>query len=177
MILKILKSQQAKVLAALVAQHNQNRENAISTNVHAAVTSQATSDDGAEADPYIITAAAPTTEATRIALVNDIKAVLNVHFADTIAHDSAATEAVDEDDGIVGDSYVLAFALANALKAAFNTHRSEASVHFTNDGGNAIAAADATTAGSLDTLLTELKADINAHIILAPDGAHIELID
>jgi hypothetical protein len=177
MILRILKSQQAKVLAALVAQHNQNRENAISTNVHAAVTSQAASDDGASADPYIITAAAPTTEATRIALANDCKDVLNVHFADDLAHDSAVSAAVATADAVVGDVYVTAYALANALKAAFNTHRSAASVHFTNDGGNAIAAADATTEGSLDTLLTELKADINAHIILAPDGAHIELID
>ena len=36
-----------------------------------------------------------------------------------------------------------AITLANALKAAYNTHLSESNVHFNNDGTNTVAAANA----------------------------------
>jgi hypothetical protein len=37
-----------------------------------------------------------------------------------------------------------------------------------SDGGNSISSSDATDQSSLNTLLNELKTDINAHIAAAP---------
>lgn len=174
-VLKIFRGSMGKVLEALVAQHNQNRENAVGSNIHYAVTSHAAKDDGTAA-PLLIEAANPTSLATRIALANDIKKVLNAHYADMLAHRSVQTAAIATADAI---DEATAITLANACKASYNTggHINTANVHANNDATNTIAAVNASDTASLDTLLTELKTDINAHIQAALAGAHILLID
>lgn len=57
--------------------------------------------------------------------------------------------------------------LANALKAAFNTHIADTDLHESADAANAVSSADATALASVQTLLNELKADFNAHVATA----------
>ena len=123
-----------------------------------------------------VTAAAPTTEATRVALANDIKTILNLHFADRSAHGSAVSAQIATADATNEAS---AITLANACKAAYNTggHINASNVHANNDATNTISASAATDQASLDTLLAELKTDINAHIIAALAGNHLEFVD
>ncbi len=101
--------------------------------------------------------------ATSIALVNEIKAVYNRTLSDDGAHKVTSTlistaDATDLATGIT---------LGNALKAAYETHRASTTHHYTADATNTITADDATDQSSLNTLLNELKTDINAHILLA----------
>jgi hypothetical protein len=63
--------------------------------------------------------------------------------------------------------------LANALKAAYTAHRIDTGAHVAADATNVVAAADATDQTSANTLLTELKTDLNAHMALA--AAHYDL--
>lgn len=146
----------------------------ITGKVHATVTVQpATQDDPPTAAAYLVTAAAASSLATSITLANQIKLVLNTHFADAAAHKSAVSAAVATADAT---NLATVEALANALKAALNTHESEADVHWNNDASNPIGSADATDQASANTLLNELKTDLNLHIQLALAGHHIELI-
>lgn len=165
---------------ALAFQLNALRDAMVGSNVHAQVTPSGppAADVTATVAALAITAAAPTTEATRVALANDIKRVLNAHYADMSAHKSVQSAAITTADAVVGDSYVKAFALANACKTSFNTggHINTSNVHHNNDGTNTITAAAATDTTTLDALLTELKSDINAHILLGLAGQHVVLV-
>lgn len=109
-----------------------------------------------------------------IALANEIKGILNVHFADTLAHATAVSAQIATADAT---TFATANTLATALKAAYNTHCSASNVHPNNDGTNTIAAADATTVATLIALLTELRTDVTAHIAASLAGAHIDLVD
>jgi len=165
------------VAYALVAANNQRQTDAISTFFHQAQTEAV---GGDYRNPNLtrsrITSAASSSEATAVALVNEIKADLNAHFADDIAHDTAVSAQITTADAVTGDSLVTALALANAIKAAYNTHLAAANVHFTNDGTNTIAAATATDQTSLNTMLNEMKTDINAHFASAPTGTWIKIV-
>jgi hypothetical protein len=166
----------ADAVYALVAAHNKGQEEAVASFFHADVTSITDRNDyrAPTVTPLAVTAAAPTDLATRVALANDIKSVILIHLADSLAHDTALSAVLATADAT---DEATAITLANAEKAAINTHYTEANVHFTNDATNTIAAVDATDTASLDTLLNELKPDINAHILSAPAGAMIELVD
>jgi len=163
------------MMFALIAAHNQRIAEDISTFFHLDKTSTSNSADytAPTTVALTVTAAASTDLATSVALVNNAKTVLNLHFADTVAHDSAVSAQVAT---ATATDLATGITLANALKAAFNTHRSAASVHFTNDGANAIAATDASDQASLNTLLTEIKADFNLHFASAPSIAFIDLV-
>jgi hypothetical protein len=127
------------------------------------------------ADDVLTTAhAVPTDTTTSIAAVNAFKKVVNRHFADTRAHNSAVSDAVDTADAT---DLTTANTLANALKAEYGTHLSASNVHFNNDGTNTIAAADGTNITTLIALLTELRTDATAHIQSATLGAMINVID
>jgi hypothetical protein len=162
--------------AALVAANNLRQTESVASFFHADTTQKTT---GHFSSPVVtddlVTAANSSSEATGVALANDIKGVVNRHFADDLAHNTAVSAVVTTADAIVGDSLVTALALANAIKAALNVHYTAANVHFTNDATNTIAAANATDQASLNTLLNEIKTDLNAHIVSAPLGAMIRL--
>ena len=53
-----------------------------------------------------------------------------------------------------------------ALKAAYRAHRVDTGAHVAADSTNTISAATATDLASTQTLLNELKTDINAHLVL-----------
>lgn len=166
-----------EIAFALIAAHNKRQEESVGASFHADVTSTTDKSNGYQAPtvtPLAVTAANATDTPTAVALVNQTKSVINQHFADTLAHDTAVSAAIATADATDEAS---AITLANATKAAWNTHCAEASVHFNNDGTNTIAAADATNASSLNTLANETKGDVNAHILSAPAGAMIDLVN
>jgi hypothetical protein len=164
------------MLYALVAANNQRLVDGISTSFHLDQTARTTRTD--YRNPTItrvtVTAADATNLATSLTLVNDIRSVVDTHFADTIAHDSATSAAITI---AVGTDLTTAVALANDLKAKFDTHREAANVHFTDDTTNDVTNADATDQTTLNTLVNEIKVDVNAHVASAPVGAFISIIE
>lgn len=162
------------LLHALVYAHNLRQEEAVASLFHADTT-QTTSghyDSPVVADD-LVASANGTDDATNITLVNEMKAVLNRHFADTRAHNTAVSSAVSTADAT---DEATAFALANALKAAYNTHRTASNVHFNNDSTNAVTNVDATDTATTSVLANEMKGDLNAHIVSAPAGAMLNVV-
>lgn len=158
---------------ALVAAVNLRQTEAVASFFHADTTQKTT---GHYTNPVVtddlVTAANGTNAATNIVLANDMKAVVNRHFADDYAHNTAVSAQIATADAT---DDATSWALANALKAAYGVHLSAANVHFTNDATNTVAAADATDAATATTLLNEMKGDVNAHVVSAPLGAMIRL--
>lgn len=159
---------------ALVVANNQRMADNISTNFHQDRTSVTGGDYRAPtATRVTISSAAATDLATSITMLTELKADLNTHFADTIAHDTAVSAAIAT---AAATDLTTAMALANAIKAAYNTHLSASNVHFTNDSTNTIAAATAIDQTTLNTMLTELKTDVNAHLLSAPVGTWLNVV-
>lgn len=167
-----------EVLYALVAANNQRITDNISTNFHLDRTAATPTTYPDYNNPVVnrlaISSANSSSLPTALTLVAELKLKINQHFADSIAHNTAVSAAVTTP---AATDLTTAQNLANALKAAWNTHLSAANVHFTNDGTNTTAAADASNQGTLDTLLNELKTDFNAHVASAPVGVWIDLVD
>jgi hypothetical protein len=170
MTLRIRKGDFQTALEAIATEINRNRDADVGANFHASITRGPT---GATLQAVKANA---TTLATSIALANEIKAVYNTHVRDKSAHSSVFTAAITTADAL---DLATGITLANAIKTSFNTggHINTASVHFNADATNAIAAANATDQSSLNTLLNELKTDINAHIANGLAGDHIEFVD
>lgn len=165
-----------EIAFALVAAHNERQEESVASFFHADITSTTdrTNYKAPVTTSLTVTLANASDTATAVALANDLKTKINIHFADTFAHDTAVSAAVATADAT---DEATAITLANALKAAFNTHLSASNVHHNNDGTNTVAAADASDAGTLNTLLNEMKGDYNAHIVSSPAGGMIQLVD
>ncbi len=83
-----------------------------------------------------ITADNATSEATLILLANDLKAMMNAHFADITAHNSADS-AITLADATTLKTAVL---LINACRTAYEAHRVNVTVHDGADTVNVIAA-------------------------------------
>lgn len=86
--------------------------------------------------------------------------------AGTVCHSDASTAISTAD----ASDLPTVVALANAVKAAYNTHCASAcsattgqGAHIAADAANTVAAADATDQTSANTLLNEIKADYNTH--------------
>lgn len=159
---------------ALVQALNLRQEEAVASFFHADTT-QVTSGDYRSptvADLTVATANGSSI-ATNVALANELRRVLNIHFADTQAHNTAVSAAITT---AVATDDATSITLATALKAAYNTHLSASNVHHNNDGTNTVAASDASNTATCSTLLNELKGDYNAHVVSAPLGAMINLI-
>jgi hypothetical protein len=163
-----------QVEKALVNELNRLRDLSVGANFHASASALAPTGDPPVATVLSVTAANASDLPTCITLVNQLKGVLNVHFQDSYAHNTAVTSVVATADAT---DLATVQTLANALKAAYNTggHLNQANVHFTTDGTNTIAAANASDLATSITLLNELKTDVNAHIAAALAGQHIEL--
>ena len=146
------------------------RDGDVGANFHASITR------GPTGATLAVAKANASTLATSIALVNEIKAVYNTHVRDKSAHNSVFSAAITTADAT---DLASAITLANAIKAAYNTggHINTASVHFNADATNTVAAANASDQSSLNTLLNELKTDLNAHIANGLAGDHIEFVD
>jgi hypothetical protein len=119
---------------------------------------------------YAITAANASSLETSRTLLGAVVTAYLTHAADALAHLAADATNVPAETlqellaALPTDTLGGMQTLANEFKALYNAHRAEAGVHATNDAGHAIAAADATDQSSLNTLLNELKADLNLHM-------------
>jgi hypothetical protein len=120
-----------------------------------------------------VTSANATNEATSVTLVNELKAKINRHFVDAVAHDAALSDEVTTDDAT---NAATAIVLANDLKAAWNDHLDEADVHYNDDTTNEATNNDATDQATLNTLVNELKGHVNAHVADAPPGPFLNLV-
>jgi len=115
----------------------------------------------------------PSGLAECLVVVNSLRGKVVSHLASTGqagAHAAASAEAIAAP---VATDLTTANTLANELKADFNTHLTEAGVHLNNDVTNAVTAADATTQGTLETLLADIKAMNNAHVAAALTAAYV----
>lgn len=127
-----------------------------------------------DASEVTVTAADAVDLGTSLTLVNQLLDVYQFHMADLLAHKVA---------GVALASYVHATDLtsakarANDIQAKYNTHIASTTYHYNADGTNASAAAAATTQGTLNTLLNELKACLNAHMANAPAAKSLRLVD
>ena len=121
-----------------------------------------------------VTLAAATDAATQLALSNELRRVVNIHFADLIAHDTTSSAAITI---AVATNAATAITLANDIKSKYNTHLGAAGRHFNNDGTNTVTSPDATDATTLQTLVNEIRTDLTAHMASAPVGMYIDLKD
>ena len=164
------------ILRALVAAYNANQIAKVASYFHFDATQATDRSDylTPTVTSVVVAAANATDSATALTLINEIKAHLNLHYADIVAHDTAVSAAITTADGT---DEATSITLANAVKADYNTHCSEANVHPNDDGTNTVAAADATDSATLVTLVNEIKADVNAHMLSKPTGNYITLVD
>lgn len=160
---------------ALVAANNLRQTEAVASFFHADTTQKTT---GHFTAPVVaddtIASANGTDNTTNTVLVNEMKAVMNRHFVDDLAHNTAVSAEVTTADGT---DMATNFALANALKSAYNTHLTASNVHFNNDATNGVTNANGTDQATTSTLLNEMKADFNAHVVSAPLGAMIRPVN
>ncbi len=119
-------------------------------------------------------AAAATNAATQLSLANNLKTVLNAHFTDRGAHNTAVSPVIAT---ATATDAATAIVLANSLKSLYNTHCAAAGVHYNNDGTNTVSSADATDAATLQTLVNEIRTDLIAHMASAPVGIYVEQVE
>lgn len=117
-----------------------------------------------------------STKATAITVLNDLKAVYNAHIINVSTCHGAAdtTNTVILTDLGVSATWSEIQAMADSIRAKYEAHRvlTSGSVHGGADATNsATVAAVGSVQTSVDTYLTELKGDFNAHIILASSHA------
>jgi hypothetical protein len=119
-----------------------------------------------DASEVTVTAANASDLATSLTLCNQLIGVFTFHFADLLAHKVVAVSTLPA----LGAALDLATAItaANLMKASHNTECGSTARHYTADATNTTAAANATDQSSLNTLLNELKTDLNAHMASAP---------
>jgi hypothetical protein len=162
---------------ALCSAHNTDQLAKVSTtyfHLRARTLTSAADHRAPTESALLITTANSSDLATSVALTNVCFDYANLHFADSVAHNSAVSAQLTT---ALATDLTTAQTRANAIKAAYNTHRTAGSVHYNNDAVNAIAAADATDQGSLNTLINEIKADLNIHTQNAPPGTYLNLVD
>lgn len=144
---------------------------------HADITStQVASDRRAPSStPYLVTAANASDLATSLALLTNVEAVLARHYANAKGHKVA-----DGVNSVISAAAAIdlatAITRANEVKADYNLHVASTTYHYVADATNTIAAANATDQASLNTLLNELKTDVNAHNIFAIAAKSISLV-
>lgn len=143
-------------------------------NLHHVMT--ASSVHAGSGDTNTVTAATITTKALAITMLNNIKAMMTAHLANvTSCHGAADTTsmAAVPTDLLSTDTWSTIAAMADALRAAYVLHVARGtSVHGAADTTHDPAVtAVGSVQTSVDTYLTELKGDFNAHIILLSSHA------
>jgi hypothetical protein len=124
--------------------------------------------------------AAATDLPTAVQVINEVEAVYHFHTGDRLAHavpDTTNVESTAKANASVTDGGLAgAMALANDQKAKFNAHLTQSTVHYNNDGTNAVAAANATDLPSLITLVNALRTSIIAHMANAPAAPSLRVV-
>ncbi len=110
--------------------------------------------------------------ALAVALVNDLTGLYKFHMADLLAHkdlgddlESYAMIGLGDGSGdALDDALDAAILQANAISTAYALHIADTDLHYTADGTNIVTESAATDQGSLDDVINELKAILNAHV-------------
>jgi len=164
------------IIYALVAAWNNKQEASVTSQFHADVTQNNTTTDfkNPSASNLQVTAPNATDQATSLVLTKQLILVAVKHFEDLAgAHNTVASPT----SGLkaLGSVVDLASAIiaVNLVRTVYEAHRTLANCHFNNDVTNTITAPAASDQTTLNTLLNELKADLNAHILSAPVGQKI----
>lgn len=124
-----------------------------------------------------VTAADSSSLATSRTLARDIYPIYVLHIADTLAHDAAdSTNTIAFGLPAASESLANLITWANQAKAAYNAHRTQASVHPLNDTVNIVTASDATDQSSLNTLLNDIKAQLIAHLASSPGSVMVNVV-
>jgi hypothetical protein len=123
-----------------------------------------------------LSGAAAADELAAIDATNQLKAIYEFHIRDTLAH--SITQAA-EPTLVVATSLATAYTLANAIKVDYALHIADTDMHPNADATNTVAAADATTLGSLQTLVNEMKntTALQAHMASAPSAPSLRAVD
>jgi hypothetical protein len=116
-----------------------------------------------------------------IVLANQLKALLNAHYASACdastgigAHISAdASNVIATADA---SDLTSVEALLNACKTSYEAHRASTVFHPTADGTHTITSATATDQGTSNTLGNEMKTDCSAHFAAAFGSQAIQLV-
>lgn len=114
----------------------------------------------------VISSANSSSLATALTLCNELINFGRNHLADSVAAGGCAHKVADTTSWpAIGAAVDLTSAqtAANLMKATWNTHIASTTYHYNADATNAIAAANASNQGTLDTLLNEMKVDMLAH--------------
>ena len=129
-----------------------------------------------------------------ITLMNQLIGTLGVHMKDGIAQDLYSAGAHKISDAVNAALLPASYALtgvgatdlaavvagANALKSTLNAHFvmvAPSAVHFTNDGTNTVATANATVLADSIILLNAIKTAVIAHIASAPTTPMIKIVN
>ena len=156
------------VLMALLSTHNTKSVTRAGAFFHYDISSlpaAGSTEQAPTSTPDVPLSATPTDLPSSITAVNELQTIFLRHGVDVLAHkvaDSAevatiAAVPVAVDQGTVDT-------LANALKAAWNTHIASTTYHPNADSTNAIGAANATNLSTGITLITALQAAFINHI-------------
>lgn len=109
-----------------------------------------------------------------IVALKELIGVYLFHAADLLAHkvaDAGSLPAVSDPVDLTSCNTA-----ANLLKTFHGTHIASTAINYAADATNTITSANATTQGSLETLLAELQTDIAAHMASAPSAPSIRAI-
>lgn len=116
-----------------------------------------------DADERIVTTPNATDLASSLALTKALLTAYAQHRTDPLHHRAADSTNTVESGVAAVVGLPSAITAANQLKVAFNAHRSQAGVHWSNDASHAVTSPDATDQSSLNTLLNEMKGNVNGH--------------
>ena len=151
------------------------------TYPHYDKTSDATSGPGdymlPTSSPHIVTAAdgdgAAIAKSRTLAI--DLWEVYQRHLADALDTDeygAGAHKTADAAPALTAPTSTTSLAdletFADGLYTDYNTHRASGTYHLAADATNVANTPAATTQGSLDTRMNDLKVQLNAHIAYAP---------
>jgi len=131
-----------------------------------------------DASEVTVTAANATDGPTAITLANNILAVFKFHASDLLAH-KANDATVDADLAALSPctDNTTCIALVLAMCTAFTAHLDSTTANYADDSTNDLSSSTVTTIGQAETVATDMKAKLNAHMASAPAAKSIRLID
>ncbi len=123
-----------------------------------------------------VTADDATDLASLLELANACAAVYAFHLADTLAHIAA------DDENVVtspkATDLASAITLGADLKTQYNNHRADTEFHYNADSTNVVTESSSISSEEdAETLLNDIKAQLNAHMSSGPAAASIRLVD
>lgn len=138
------------------------------THTAGSLSAGAASDVHLDAGEFTVTAPVASDLATSITLAKALVVSYAEHIADDLAHllPDTTNDLPDPVEDILASivSLTEVMDVANGIKDSLNLHFTQAGVHPNDDVARTITSPDATDQGSANTLLNEIRTDLNAHM-------------